>query len=74
MGEFAPLMYHDDKVFQCRILKELFHCLDTTLERGSNMISDSVNKYDPCELRAGWIPEYLNQSYFKKNSDPAIMF
>jgi hypothetical protein len=27
-------------------------------------LPDSVNVYDSCELRAGWVPEYLNKSCF----------
>ena len=40
----------------------------------SDIESGSLSKYDPCELRACRVPEYLNQSYFKENNDPAIMF
>ena len=73
-----PVVYHDDKVFQRPILTEHFELFDVLVEQVYNgsreNAGEPLNTYDPCELRACWVPEYLDQSYFKENKDSAIMF
>ena len=62
--DFAPAEWHDDDVFERRIPAEFFQCFDTLAERacmsGVTESGEELNIYDPCELRACWVPEYLS--------------